>query len=139
MSFTCIRCLSDTDNDCDICDDCLAESRADDEQTSPSQTPDDGGEGVREEVDRIGTHGPGCETWGPRHYQCALRELEAARAIVELARELVSPRGMANRGVDRGLVVIEKADKSDPHYRLCTALERFPALPSAPPPVEEQP
>jgi hypothetical protein len=42
--------------------------------------------------------------------------------IVELARELVSPAGMVNRGVDRGLVVIEKADKSDPHYRLCTAL-----------------
>lgn len=26
MTFTCIRCLADTDNDSDICDDCAAEA-----------------------------------------------------------------------------------------------------------------
>lgn len=47
----------------------------------------------------------------------------ALQRIVDLARELVSPAGMVNRGVDRGLVVVERADKSDPHYRLCAALD----------------
>lgn len=28
MTFTCMRCLADTDNDSDICDDCLAEEEA---------------------------------------------------------------------------------------------------------------
>ncbi|ASE38433.1 hypothetical protein [Brevundimonas vesicularis] len=49
-----------------------------------------------------------------------VRKLET---IADLADELINRGGLVNRGVDRGLVVVEKADRSDPHYRLCLALE----------------
>lgn len=38
--------------------------------------------------ERIGTHGPGCHTWGPRHYECLLRELQARTMDFKAGKEV---------------------------------------------------
>ena len=35
-------------------------------------------------TDRISTHADGCWEWGPSHYECALREIEALREVLQV-------------------------------------------------------
>ena len=50
---------------------------------------------------RVGTHGPGCETWGPSHYECLLRAWNA-RAPIPVTEEMVEGAARAIMQADQG-------------------------------------
>lgn len=49
----------------------------------PAQERDELGFVRWRELQRVGTHGPDCWSWGPRHYDCAMQKIE------ELCHELM--------------------------------------------------
>jgi hypothetical protein len=60
--------------------------------------------------ERIGTHGPGCHTWGPAHYECLLRVNAELEEALRVARHMIVEDGTPiGWSVDRLSEVIDKA------------------------------
>jgi hypothetical protein len=61
-------------------------------------------------AERIGTHGPGCHTWGPAHYECLLRVNAELVEALRVARHMIVEDGTPiGWSVDRLSEVIAKA------------------------------
>jgi hypothetical protein len=61
-------------------------------------------------AERIGTHGPGCHTWGPAHYECLLRVNAELVEALRVARHMIVEDGTPiGWSVDRLSEVIAKS------------------------------
>jgi hypothetical protein len=61
-------------------------------------------------AERIGTHGPGCHTWGPAHYECLRRVNAELVEALRVARHMVVEDGTPiGWSVDRLSEVISKS------------------------------
>ena len=58
-------------------------------------------------AEHVGTHGPGCAMWGPKHYECLLRAHEALQKRTSQESRQVEPVAWITPGQDLHLVNYE--------------------------------
>ena len=62
-------------------------------------------------AEHVGTHGPGCAMWGPKHYECLLRAHEALKKRTSQEFRQVEPVAHIS-GYKQGYCVIEPIDRN---------------------------
>ena len=74
---------------------------------------------------RIGTHSTDCHTFGPSHYECALREIERLKADAARYQWLKQAKGLTLESERGAPWTREDGSTFSPSHRLCAGGTQF--------------